>query len=188
MDSGLDDGRRVKGVNLVGLVKTFKVYRRDHALPELSPETLALFDERILVSSWYPLSQLRELLDLAYSLLLKEKPENALAMGLTGGREIWTSAHRGVVAERDLLSALRAMGPAWGTYFNFGWLEVDELDAKTVRFTVRGYPDVPVVHGMTIAGWHLAAAQVAGAPKATAEVLVRPWEGGEADQVHVVHL
>jgi hypothetical protein len=188
MDLTPDDGRRVKGVNLIGLVKAFKVYRRTHPLDGVSPETLALLDERILVSSWYPLKQHLELLELAYRLLMAESPKAALDMGLAGGREIWTSAHRGVVAERKVSSALRAMGPAWATYFNFGWLEVEQLETRTARFTVRGYPDVPLVHGMTIAGWHLAAAHVAGATSATAEVVVRPWRGEGPDQVHLLHL
>jgi hypothetical protein len=153
----------------------------------MSPETQALLDERILVSSWYPLRPHLELLDFAYRLLLDQSPQKALAIGVAGGREIWTTAHRGVVGERDVLGALRAMGPAWQTYFNFGSLEVEVLDPKVVRFTVKGYPDVPVVHGMTIAGWHLAAAQVAGAPEATVQVLEKPWEG-KPHQVHVVRL
>jgi hypothetical protein len=181
-----DDGRRVKGVNLIGLVRMCKVYRRQQPLAGLSAETLALIDERILVSSWYPLVAHLEILDFAYRHMMAASPDNAIAMGLAGGKEIWTTAHRGVVGERDSIGALRSMGPAWHAYFDFGSLDVEIVDERTARFTVKGYPDVPVSHGMTIAGWHLAAAHVTGHPKAKVEVLARPWDGADGEQVHVV--
>ena len=105
---------------------------------------------------------------------------------LAGGKEIWTTAHRGVVGERDTARALFAMGPAWQTYFDFGSLAVEPVGQRAMRFRVQGYADVPVCHGMTIAGWHLAAAQVTGRPDATVEVLQRPWEGKATELMHVV--
>jgi hypothetical protein len=181
-----NDRRRVKGVNLVGLVRMCKVYRRQQPLAGLSPETLALIEERILVSSWYPLVQHLEILRFAYQHMMGANPDNAIAMGLAGGKEIWTTAHRGVVGERDTVRALRSMAPAWHTYFDFGSLDVSIADEHCARFTVRGYPDVPAEHGMTIAGWHLAAAHVTGHPSATVQVLERPWEHAGGEQVHVV--
>ncbi len=181
------DGRHVKGVNLLGLVKTIKVLRRQRPIDGLSPETLALLEERVLVSSWYPLQHLWELLDVTYRELLGSEPARALEIGVMGGMEVWSGTHRVFVVERGPISVLRSMGPAWSSYFDFGSLDVTLVDERCVRFTVRDYPDVPVPHGMTIAGWHLAAARVAGCPEASAEVVEAPWEGA-ADQVHLVHL
>jgi uncharacterized protein (TIGR02265 family) len=175
-------------VNLVGLVKALRVHRKQHPLPEMSPEADALLNEHILPSEWYPLRAHLEILGVAYRLLAGSKPENALQMGVTGGKAIWTSTHRGVVEGRDPVRALKSMPAVWRTYFDFGSLDVDVDDPTTVRFTVRDYPDVPVYHGMTIAGWHLAVALVAGAPGATVELLERPWEGRSPTQVHVVRL
>ena len=60
--------------------------------------------------------------------------------------------------------------------------------ACMVQRVLRDYADVPIYHGMTIAGWHVAVALVSGAPGATADVIERPWEGKCSTQVHVVHL
>jgi hypothetical protein len=179
------DDRHVKGINLVGLVKLLRVYRRQKPIRGLSPGAMALLDDRILVSSWYPLQHHWELLGFMYREMLGSDPEHALAMGLAGGKETWKGTHRVFVSERGAISALNSMGPAWRSYFDFGELDVDVEDEHTVRFTVRDYADCPVAHGMTIAGWHLAAAQLAGSPKATIEVLDKPWAGAR-EQVHVV--
>src|SRR5512146_1244955 len=88
------DGRRSKGVNLVGLVKALRVYRKDHLLTELSPEAHALLNEHILASEWYPLRLHLEILGVGYRVLAGSKPENALQMGVSGGKVIWTSTHR----------------------------------------------------------------------------------------------
>lgn len=182
------DGRRSKGVNLVGLVKALRVYRKEHPLPELSPEAHALLNEQILASEWYPFRAHLEILGAAYQVLADSKPENALQMGISGGKAIWTSTHRSAVEGREPVRALKSMPALWRTYFDFGSVDVDVVDSMTVRFTVRDYPDVPVYHGMTIAGWHTAVALVSGAPEATVEILERPWESGCRNQVHVIHL
>jgi hypothetical protein len=182
------DGRRSKGVNLIGLVKALRVHRKETPLPEMSAEARALLDDHILASAWYPLRAHLEILEVAYRVLAGSKPENAFQMGVTGGKAIWTSTHRGVIEGRDAVRALQSMPALWRTYFDFGSIDVDVLDPRTVRFTVRDYPDVPIYHGMTIAGWHLAVALISGAPASTAEILERPWEGESTTQVHVVRL
>ncbi|HVU00546.1 MAG TPA: DUF2378 family protein [Polyangiaceae bacterium] len=182
------DGRKSKGVNLVGLVKALRAYRKGRPLPAMSPEAEALLGDHILASEWYPLRTHLEILEIAYRVLAGSRPENALQMGVTGGKAIWTSTHRGVLEGRNAVRALESMPAVWRTYFNFGSLDVEVTDPTTVRFTVQDYPDVPVYHGMTIAGWHLAVALVSGATDATVEIVERPWAGGTSTQVHVLHL
>jgi hypothetical protein len=177
--------RHVKGINIVGLVRALKVYRREHPLPPLSDDARALFEDRILESSWYPLEPQRELLATMYRVMCDEDPDKALLMGVIGGQQAWSGTHRGVLGSRGPMQALKSMGPAWATYFDFGSLDVEPIGEAAARFTVRGYADVPVYHGMTIAGWHLAAAQVAGSEEASVEVVERPWEGAPR-QVHIV--
>ncbi len=185
MPQGFEDGRRVKGVTLEQLVKAVKGLQRRMPHLRLSPRTEAALQERILVSKWYPLQLNLELSAFVYRQMLGSDPNNALMAGVAGGTEAWSGAHRIFVAERGPLDALRAMAPAWGSYFDFGSLTADTIDAGTVRFTIEGYPDIPVYHGMLIAGWHTAAARLCGAHDATADVEQRPWEGAQK-QVHVV--
>lgn len=185
MRDAFGDGRHVKGVTLEQLVKAVKGLQRRKPQLRLTPRTEVLLQERILVSKWYPLQFNWELSAFLYREMLGSKPDNALMAGVAGGTEAWSGPHRIFVAERGPLDALRAMGPAWRSYFDFGSLVVEAIDAGTVRFTIEGYPDIPVYHGMLIAGWHLAAARLSGSPDATAEVEQRPWEGAQK-QVHVV--
>ncbi len=186
MRNAFDDGRHVKGVTLEQLVKTGKGLQRRMPHLRLSPRAELALQERILVSKWYPLQLNLELSALIYRELLRSNPDNALMAGVTGGTEAWSGAHRIFVAERGPREALAAMGPAWASYFDFGSLAVEAIGANAARFTIEGYPDIPVYHGMLIAGWHLAAARLSGSLDATVEVEQRPWEGA-AKQVHIVH-
>lgn len=175
--------RLAKGVNLVGLAKMLKVYARQRPLDGLGPAARKAMTERVLVSNWYPLSACREMLDFTYVHMLGRDPEQALMLGLLGGKEMWGSMHRGFLRDEPIAN-LRAMTPAWPAYFNFGSLSVEpEMDGRAVRFTVHDYADAPEVHSMTIAGWHLAAAQLGGAPNAVVEVLRLPAHG-DPEQVH----
>jgi len=187
MQDAFGDGRHVKGVTLEQLVKAVKGLQRRRPQLRLSPRTEIALQERILVSKWYPLQFNLELSAFLYREMLGGDPNNALMAGVAGGTEAWSGPHRIFVAERGPRDALRAMGRAWNSYFDFGSLAVDMLDADAVRFTIEGYPDIPVYHGMLIAGWHLAAARMSGCLDATVEVEQRPWEGAPK-QVHVVRL
>jgi hypothetical protein len=100
-------------------------------------------------------------------------------MGLVGAKIALTSFHRAFVKPGDPLASALAMRHTWSSYFDFGALHAEAEGKRAVRFSVTDYADVPVFHGVMIAGWHMTAPQLAGAQKVTVEWLEKPWEGAE---------
>ncbi|MDH5671095.1 MAG: hypothetical protein OEZ06_03040 [Myxococcales bacterium] len=178
--------RHVKGLSVIGLVKILKVHRRNHSLPALSAGLETLFVDRVLLTEWYPIELLWELLGLTYREMLKQDPDRLIEIGAAGSQEALSGPHRAFAGTRGILETLHVMGPVWSNYYDFGSLTVEELERGVVRFTVHDYPDIPMTHGLVLAGWHLGAARVAGAHGPRVEFVQSPWQGA-ARQVHLVH-
>jgi hypothetical protein len=176
--------RLTKGINLLGMVKMLRGYRYHSSVEGLAQPSLELLNERIIVSNWYPLERLWEMLEFTYERLLGRDPARAVELGRRGGVKIWGSAHRLFIRDATLETLRLTSEHGWSSYFNFGRLDVRAVeDENAVEFVVCDYPDVPEVHGMSIIGWHIAAAQLSGAHKARGELLRAPWLG-DPEQVH----
>ncbi len=176
--------RLTKGINLLGLVKSLNGYRYHSSIEALAPASRALLDERIIVSNWYPLERLWEMLEFTYDRMLGRDPERAVEMGRRGGVRIWGSAHRIFIRDEPLETLRVTSEHGWSGYFNFGRLDLRVIEGESaVEFVLGDYPDVPEAHGMGIIGWHIAAAQLSGAAKARGELVRAPWLG-DPEQVH----
>lgn len=180
------DKRHAKGTGVIEVVRTLRAHRRQGVLKDLSPAAEQLLDTHILPNEWYSFAAFRELLDFMYEHLLGSSEEAALQAGITGGRTLLKGPHKGFVTPGDPAATVYAMRHTWRVYFDFGSLEAEIVEGPAVRFTVSGYPDVSIMHGMTIAGWAVAAAQLAGSRNAGCEMLERPWQG-DAQLVYRVY-
>jgi hypothetical protein len=180
------DNRRAKGVNLVGLVKLLKVLRRTKAIGPLSPAALALFEQHILLTEWYPLSLLLELVEVTYREVLGRKEEAALKMGITGGLDAFKTHHKAFIKAGDAAASVVSMRHTWPLYFDFGTLKALPDGPRAVRFVLEGYPGIPAAHGPMIVGWHRAAALAAGQSTVGGEILECPWRDGGPRLVHRV--
>jgi hypothetical protein len=169
--------RKVKGANLLGLVKLVKSYRKTHAIDGLSASAESLLADHVLASEWYPFAPFTELIELVDREILKRSDEHALQMGIAGGRVALDSFHKGFIRPGDPVATLFAMRAAWPFYFDFGDLQTAKDGSAAVRFSVNGYPDVSRVHGQLILGWHVSAALVSGSDGASGEILEAPWKG-----------
>lgn len=171
------DNRLEKGAGVLGLAKLLRAYGRTRPLAGLADETIALLQERVLVSKWYPLRLVWDMLDFTYTHMLERSPTKAIELGVAGGHEQWTGTHR-ILLRDEPIAGLLGMAPSWDAYFNFGELVVEpELSKRAVVFIIQGYPDAPEAHSLTIAGWHLAAARLCGAPTAQVDLLRQPYLG-----------
>lgn len=168
--------RLVKGTNLVDLIKLLRSVRKIRKLRGLSAAAERLLEDRILPTAWYAHATFIELLDFAYRELLDSKDAAACEMGATAGRAELGRTMRALVNERDPLASVHAMRHAWLVSFNFGKLRAD-VDGRSVLFRLSGYRDVGPAHAHVIAGFGVAAAQITGAPQASAALLEVPWRG-----------
>lgn len=170
--------RKAKGVNLVQLVAVLKKTRHKVPLGLLSPSAEQLLEEHILETTWYPHAPFLELLDAMWRIVLQRNEDHALQAGIVGGKYALQTAHGNFVMPGDPVGSAYAMRHSWRAYFNFAELKAEIDTPQTVTLTLSGYADVPPVHAGMILGWAVAAAQMGGAPKATGELLDRPWQSG----------
>ncbi|MFW6049982.1 MAG: hypothetical protein ACODAU_02340 [Myxococcota bacterium] len=170
-------GRRARGTALIQLVKLLRGQRKKGPLRGLSPQAKALLDEHILPNEWYPLEPFREMMDFLHRELCGSSEEATLQAGEAGGKVLLTGPHKAFIQPGDPAASVFAMRHIWRAYYDFGELSGEMIDGPAVRFTLKGYPDITVAHGLMIAGWGVAAALVAGAADAGAEILERPWDG-----------
>lgn len=177
--------RRVKGVNVIGLVKLINGLRKKRPVRAISPAVEALLAEHVLISDWYPFEPFIELVGLVYREILARSESGARQMGVVGGQAALSDFHKQFVKLGDPMASLIAMRHTWRAYFDFGELTTEPNGTRGVRFVVSGYPDMPASHGQMIVGWHVAAAIVAGAPDAKSEVVESPWLGGVTLEHHV---
>jgi hypothetical protein len=179
--------RKAKGANFASLVRALKAHRKKSPLgPMPSSAQAMLDDERIIDSEWYPFQPLVELLRVLYRDLLGSNDAITLKMGILEGKNALQTWHTMFVMENDPLGSALAMRHSWRTYFNFGELKAEQTSSSEVTLTLSGYPDVQVFHANMILGWAVAAAQLGGAPKATGELVEKPWLTGARTLVYRV--
>jgi hypothetical protein len=175
--------RRIKGVNLIGLVKLINALRKKRPVPGISPAGEALLAEHVLISDWYAFEPFIELVGVVYREILARSESGARQMGVVGGQAALSGFHKQFIKVGDPMASLIAMRHTWRTYFDFGELTTEPDGPRAVRFVVSGYPDMPASHGQLIVGWHTSAAIVAGASGAKSEIVDCPWHGG----LHLEH-
>jgi hypothetical protein len=167
--------RHVIGANTIDLIKLVKTLARARNTPlALSATAQAQLDKRVGLAEWLPLEFFLELLHVVDLEIIRGDETRALELGANGGTNM-----RGVLKAYTVAgnprSTVVAMRHAWRAHFDFGRISCDDSRGSTVRFTLEEYPDVAMPHGMTTAGWGLAAARAAGAHGATVNILSRPW-------------
>jgi hypothetical protein len=172
-----DTKRHIKGSSIIELLKFLKNYRKKKPLPPLSPATEALFSERMMPSNWYPLESLIELLDAVDKALLKGNEAAAIEMGAAGGMIQIPLIYSAMLIKGDPKSSVMSMRHMWRSHDDFGELTAEIEGDNAVVFTLTGYEDIGMVHGMMTAGWGVAAARIADSKHASVEVMERPWKG-----------
>lgn len=179
--------RHAKGVSFGGLAKLLRQQRVKQPFA-CSPRAAELLELNMLPTEWYPLSDLHELLAVMDREVLKGNEEAGIKLGTGGAIKALKTYHKGFLKPGDPEATLLAMQHAWSRYFDFGTLTVTKESPKTMQFVVGGYSDVPIYHGVTIIGWHLAAAISAGSSHASAEILERPWVKGFGNLIYRIRI
>lgn len=169
--------RRAKGVNLIELVKLLRIEHRAGNLGELSPEDAELLDERILVSSWYPIEQFWRVLELAHDRVLGRSETKTIELGRLGARRVMSGVHSAFVQHDDLARGIKSFERGWDNYFDFGSVDC-RLDAEGVRIVILGYPDMPRCHALTTLGWYQVALEMLGFEASRATIASGPSPTG----------
>jgi hypothetical protein len=172
--------RRAKGINFIELIKLLKVQRRTRRLDGLSQASIALLDERILLTAWYPAEPFIELIDYVYRHMLSERPERAFELGALGAELQLTGPHRAFVVCGDPEASVLGLRHIWRSYFDFGECDAVLEAPGSALFSLRDYRDMPAAHGVMLPAYEIVAARLAGSHNPTYELLKCPWLGEPA--------
>src|SRR5947209_7556165 len=115
---------KVKGTNMLSAVKALRM-AREQARAVLPPSLHRYLDERILVSSWYPESDLMGLLSALGKLMPAGGGDPFLFMGRTTAREHLGGIYNAHVRPGDVERTLRSGTTLWRNYHDTGVLSVE---------------------------------------------------------------
>jgi hypothetical protein len=171
-------GRHTKGVNLIDLVKTFRALHKAGQITNLPPDETRFLQERILVSSRYPLEDFLRIAHRVHT-AMGGTVEVAETMGGVGAQSVLQGVHRIFLREGDPAGTVRAIQQIWANHFDFGEIQIEE-DGHCFRVRMTGYPDMPPIHGHIVVGWVRKAVELAGGDPKSVSLERAPWrEGGD---------
>ncbi len=131
-------------------------------IEQLPPESRAVLDREIMVSSWYPLAALTDMAvaldrlhgrgDLA---TCREMGRNAAQMALQG-------VHRSFAKENDPAFVLRMAPLLWGQYYDSGRSEVESTGKNSAVTRIFEFEEPHRAICLGVVGWMEAAIQIWG--------------------------
>jgi hypothetical protein len=151
----------VKGTNLLTAVKALRT-SRDQARRVL-PESLHHYlDDRILVSSWYPESDLLGLLR-ALGAMLPAAPDPFAFMGRHTAREHLSGIYRNHIRGSELERTLSSAAALWRNYHDTGDMSAEEEAPRRWILRLDGFAAPSREFCRLLAGYFRELAEVAGA-------------------------
>ena len=129
---------RVKGVNILALVKVLRRAGRERAEAVLAPELHHYLDQRILVSSQYPEADHLGLLR-AMAKLLPPRPDPWFTMGQLSARSDLNGLYRALLRPGDPKRTLQSANALWRNYHDTGDLDAVLETDNEVKLVLRGF-------------------------------------------------
>ena len=129
---------KVKGTNMLSAVKALRV-AREQARAALPPRLHHYLEERILVSTWYPESDLMDLLSTLGRLMPAGGGDPFVFMGRTTAREHLAGIYRAHVRTGDVERTLRSGVTLWRNYHDTGTLTVELETSQQAIVCLRDF-------------------------------------------------
>jgi len=152
---------RVKGVTILGLIKLVKKRASEEdmqrVLDLLDDEDREVFDERILVSTWYPYRTFHNLLASIDEILGQGDGALAHEIGRVSAEMDLTTVYRSILSFLSPGFVTKRALAAWKNYYSPGqWEVIDEEkdgDNRLLRCRLAGFRTLSRVHCLNIVGW-----------------------------------
>jgi hypothetical protein len=177
MGSGGDGTPRVKGSNLVHVVKVLRG-NRELALTRLAPAQHKYLEERVLVSSWYPETDLLALLQALVAIL--PAPQNRWeVVGRMAAANDLGGLYKHLLRADDPARTLEICGVMWKSYHDTGTVDtaLDGPSAAYINLRGFGLPSEAMC-GM-IGGYAVHLTEQAGGKRVQVEKLLCRLQGAE---------
>ena len=156
---------------MVGLVKALRAQRK-RALEMAPPHLCHYFDDRLLVGSWYPEEDFRDLTLLLGRLTAPSVQGNVWRMiGTLGAQRDFAGIYAAMIRKGQPEWTLRFFPDGWRQYRDSGRLVLEELREGFAVMTLHEYPVMCRALADVNAGYFEAALTVAGAVDARVDVV-----------------
>jgi hypothetical protein len=124
---------QVKGLQLLGMVKTLRAWRKE-ALAALRPDLHHYLDDRIIISSWYPEEDHRDLLLATGKVITGLVPGDPFRfIGESGAKADLSGLYANVLRIGAPTASLQRMAQAWKLYHNTGEVIVTVIAPKNLQ-------------------------------------------------------
>ena len=153
---------KVKGTNMLSAVKALRT-ARELAQKLLPPSLQRYLDERILVSSWYPETDLMGLLQVLGKLLPGDDP--FFLMGRHTAGEHLAGIYRGHLRAGDLERTLQSASALWRNYHDTGDMTVTLEGPGRAALQLRGFSSTTPEFCRLLRGYFAELAEQAGAKR-----------------------
>jgi len=120
---------RIKGVNVVPVVKYLRTMDAA-ARSGLDPSLHHYLEGRILVSSWYPESEVHELMRTLAKLMPMPEAKAWFTLGLRGARTQAEETYRGLFEAKEVVRVVRHVNVLWRSHHDTGELRA-AIDGDT---------------------------------------------------------
>jgi hypothetical protein len=129
---------KVKGVNIVALVKLLRKAGPDVAMKVVPPAYQHYLQERILVSSRYPELDHLELLRAVHR-LMPPKPEPWVVMGHRSANADLSGVYKAHLRPNDPMRTLQSSGALWRNYHDTGDMTVSFPTERSAVIELRNF-------------------------------------------------
>jgi uncharacterized protein (TIGR02265 family) len=134
---------RIKGSATLHVVKWLRTYEKDRARELLSPRLRTYLDDRILVSSWYPVQDHLHLLRLLARLMREggsgSEEEIYASMGRHLARQNFSTVYAHMISPTDPGSTIRHCPVWWEAYHDTGQCTVAFPRPRTATVEVSDF-------------------------------------------------
>lgn len=162
---------KIKGSQVLSVVKALRSVRE--AAEARAPAHLTQYlNERILLASWYPETDFRDLVLLLGSIVGSSVEGNVWRwIGETGAERDFNGIYASMVRKGDTRWTVQQMPVGWRLYRDSSVLSVHDLSDGHAELAVRGYPVMCPELAEVNAGYFAGALRASGATSYAVRVL-----------------
>jgi hypothetical protein len=124
---------RIKGANVIAVVKGLRKLG-DQARASMPPHLAHYFEERILVSSWYPESEALDLMRIYVGLTSKGNTDAWEFMGRLSAHVQTRDTYRHLVESREPHRVVKHANVMWQSHHDTGAIRVEMEENETVAY------------------------------------------------------
>lgn len=181
MEKSSASDKAFKGTMVLDVVKTIRGIKEIPWDQHLSPEALALLDEQIIPSAWYPYEPVLSCLQAVYKLLGKNNPALARQWGKINGRKVFESIYKNMIVPGDPRASLQKL-EIIGSRTLMKNFSSSGVDLGAGHLTTTFQDDDPRTEPIyyLIQGWVDILIELSGGKNAKVNIVKRHWERDEA--------